>query len=81
MLSLNFNRSSYDYCLNIGEKYRSKIYIILYVDDLLIFGANIDIIEEVKLMLSRRFKMKDLGPVKQYLGIEINCNKKKRKCP
>ena len=33
----------------------------MYVDDILIFGTNIDLINEVKSFLSKSFDMKDLG--------------------
>ena len=79
MISINFERSNYDNCLYISAKNESQTYVILYVDDLLIFGSNIDTIEEIKTKLSKRFKMKDLGRVKQYLGIEMQYNQKEKK--
>ena len=33
----------------------------LYVDDILIFGTNLNVIEEVKSFLSQSFEMKDMG--------------------
>lgn len=68
---VNFQRSNYDYCLYKDKLNCNKIYIILYVDNLLINGADQKGINQIKLMLSKKFRMKDLGPVKQYLGIEI----------
>ena len=40
-----------------------KSYNALYVDDILIFGTNIDVINDVKSFLSKSFDMKDLGEV------------------
>jgi hypothetical protein len=37
-----------------------SVILCLYVDDILIFGTNIDIINEVKSFLSKSFDMKDL---------------------
>ena len=37
------------------------VILCLYVDDILIFGTNIDVINEVKSFLSKSFDMKDLG--------------------
>lgn len=71
LLSINFKRSNYDYCLYLGSINNKQTYIILYVDDILIFGENITIINEIKENLNKRFKMKDLGKVNKYLGIEI----------
>lgn len=37
------------------------VFLCLYVDDILIFGANLNVIEKVKRFLSQNFEMKDLG--------------------
>jgi Reverse transcriptase (RNA-dependent DNA polymerase) len=44
--------------------------ILLYVDDLLIMGCTIQRGVELYNLLSTRFKMKDLGNVSLYLGIQ-----------
>ena len=46
-------------------------FIATWVDDLLIMGQNSAVIADIKADLSRKFKMKDLGPVSQYLGMRI----------
>ncbi|WVZ96347.1 hypothetical protein U9M48_042002 [Paspalum notatum var. saurae] len=38
-----------------------RVILCLYVDDILIFGTDIDVINEVKSFLSTKFDMKDLG--------------------
>ena len=43
----------------------------LYVDDILIFGTNIDAINEVKSFLSKSFDMKDLGEADMILNIKL----------
>jgi len=43
----------------------------LYVDDILIFGNNINVIKEVKDFLSSNFKMKDLGEAHVILNITL----------
>jgi hypothetical protein len=47
------------------------IQVAVYVDDLLIFGADKAKVQHLKNALNGRFSMKDLGPVKWYLGIAI----------
>jgi hypothetical protein len=37
------------------------VILCLYVDDILIFGTNLNVIKEVKYLLSNNFEMKDLG--------------------
>ena len=61
--------------------YRNKetgIYIAIYVDDLLLFGADKPAIAALKKQLSERFQMTDLGPVAYYLGLEVVRNRLNR---
>ena len=43
--------------------------LILYVDNLLLLGADLSKIEDVKRQLGKLYQMKDLGPASSYLGI------------
>ena len=45
--------------------------VCLYVDDILIFGPNTQVIETIKKMLISNFDMKDLGVADVILGIKI----------
>jgi len=47
------------------------INLIIFVDDLLICGKNERKMKDIKDKLSEKFKMKDLGEVRTYLGINI----------
>ena len=49
----------------------SHVIICLYVDDLLIFGFNMNVIDEAKNVLRSHFDMKDLGETNFILGIKI----------
>lgn len=69
---LKFKRSNYDYCLYINNTDEDPIYILLFVDDMLICSKNKRKICEVKSKLSKRFKMKDMGKVSNYIGIDID---------
>lgn len=55
------------------------IFLLLYVDDILIVGKNISIIIELKKELCKSFAMKELGHAKQILGMRITCLKDGRK--
>lgn len=64
--------SSADHSLfvkNLGEK---VVFILVYVDDLIISGDVQEEIDLLKSNLSIRFKMKDLGILKHFLGLELN---------
>lgn len=67
-----YNRAKHDYCLYYKDNLTDPVYIILFVDDLLICSRNVDKINEIKTSLSKRFCMKDEGKVKSYIGIDIN---------
>jgi hypothetical protein len=43
----------------------------LYVDDILIFGTSLDVINEVKIFLCQSFDMKDMGDADVILNIKL----------
>lgn len=45
--------------------------MLVYVDDVILAGNNLQDIEDSKLLLSRQFKLKNLGKLKYFLGIEV----------
>nr|GFB65383.1 hypothetical protein [Tanacetum cinerariifolium] len=58
---------------------RSNItFLILYVDDILIMGNSIPMIQSVKTYLEKCFAMKDLGEAAYILGIKIYRDRSKR---
>ena len=46
---------------------------------MLLVGKNMDVIKEVKMQLSSKFDMKDLGAANLILGMEIKRNRADRK--
>ncbi|GJY67435.1 retrotransposon protein, putative, ty1-copia subclass [Tanacetum coccineum] len=54
-------------------------FLILYVDDILIMGNNIPMLQDVKSYLGRCFAMKDLGEAEYILGTKIYRDRSKRK--
>ena len=47
------------------------MFLVLYVDDILLIGNNIPLMEDVKTSLRKSFSMKDLGEASYILGIKI----------
>ncbi|XP_047253588.1 uncharacterized mitochondrial protein AtMg00810-like [Capsicum annuum] len=47
------------------------VVILVYVDDFSITGDNITMINKAKATLHQEFKLKDLGKLKYFLGIEV----------
>jgi hypothetical protein len=43
----------------------------MYVDDLLLFGPDLNDLKIIQDQLKNRFKMTDLGQLSHYLGMEI----------
>ena len=60
------------YCKVSGRKF---IFLILYVDDILLASSDLGLLHETKRMLSNNFDMKDLGEASFVLGIEIHRNR------
>ena len=50
---------------------QTKIILILYVDDLLLMGKDLSMINKIKNKLGEAYHMKDLGGAQSYLGIRI----------
>ena len=59
LTSVGFVVNEVDRCVYYRQGGGESIILCLYVDDILIFGTNIDIINEVKSFLSKSFDMKD----------------------
>jgi hypothetical protein len=76
MIANSFKRSLYHSCVYIKFIDVSPIYLLLYVDGMLIAAkSKIDIVN-LKAQLSSEFEMKDLGAAKKILGIEITRDRK-----
>ena len=54
------------------------IFLILYVDDILLIGNDIPALQGVKVWLSNQFSMKDLGEASFILGMKIYRDRSKR---
>lgn len=75
-----FNRSKYDVCVYFKKIVdNSWVYLLLYVDDMLIAAKDIDEIKRLKVRLGKEFEMKDLGAAKKILGMEIQRDRKARR--
>jgi hypothetical protein len=79
MLRLGFTRSKENHCVYFKLIGDHLIYLVLYVDDILLIGNNKEIIQDVKTQLSSKFDMKDINASNLILGIEIKRDRKMRK--
>ena len=73
-----FERCSKDLCVYMRDVQTEKaIYLLLYVDDMLITSGNKKVIKELKEKLSGEFEMKDMGKASRILGMDITRDREK----
>ena len=79
-LIMVFTKTQADHCAFARNYTKSDFLILLlYVDDMLIVGFSTKRIVSLKNALSKSFAMKDLGPTKKILGVNISCDRKNKK--
>ena len=66
-----FSQNEDEPCVYMKTSGSAVVFLILYVDDILIIGNNISVLQSVKIFLSKKFSMKDLGEATYILGIRI----------
>ncbi|GJW06676.1 putative RNA-directed DNA polymerase [Tanacetum coccineum] len=71
LLEAGFEQSKNDHSLYIKNDNNVSLFLLVYVDDLVITGNSEVEIHKFKTFLNKRFKMKDLGELKYFLGIEV----------
>ena len=80
MIEIGYTRSPYDSCVYYNKvRDGSRIYLILYVDDMLLAAVEKSEIQKLKGLLSAEFETKDLGAAKKILGMEIYRDRAQRK--
>ena len=67
----DFVRSYADYSLFTYRKGKVFLALLLYVDDIILAGNDPQACSEFKTYLNNCFRIKDLGPLKYFLGIEV----------
>ena len=69
---------SFDFKQNLDKPYVYKrhqdkviMFLVLYVDDILLIGNDVGVMSSVKVWLSSQFDIKDLGEANFILGIKL----------
>ncbi|GJX83962.1 retrotransposon protein, putative, ty1-copia subclass [Tanacetum coccineum] len=80
LLTKNFqtDQNRNELCVYVKASRSYDTFLILYVDDILIMGNNIPMLQDVKSYLGRCFAMKDLGEAAYILGIKIYRDRSKQ---
>ncbi|KAL9267166.1 Retrovirus-related Pol polyprotein from transposon TNT 1-94-like protein [Drosera capensis] len=76
----DYKKTTSDHCVFVNKFSDGNfIILLLYVDNMLIVGKDISMIDRLKKQLGESFAMKDMGPAKQILGIRIMRDRKEKK--
>ena len=70
----DFVQNPADHCVYTKQIGKERAIVVIWVDDLVIAASNDDLLSDVKKTLAVKFKMKDLGKLKHFLGIEFDQN-------
>uniref|UniRef100_A0A2N9HUJ9 Reverse transcriptase Ty1/copia-type domain-containing protein n=1 Tax=Fagus sylvatica TaxID=28930 RepID=A0A2N9HUJ9_FAGSY len=73
--SFGFKENTVDWCIYLKESGSEFIFLILYVDDILLASSDLGILHETKKFLSKNFEMKDMDKTTYVIGIEIFRNR------
>jgi hypothetical protein len=71
LLDLGFTASLVDTSLFIYIRGQVCIYMLVYVDDIIITGTHSHLISSTITTLQHEFPLKDLGPLHYFLGIQV----------
>jgi hypothetical protein len=71
LLELGFHGSLVDTSLFIYLHGSIQIYMLVYVDDIIITGTHPTVISNIITKLQSEFPLKDLGPLSYFLGIQV----------
>ena len=71
LLSIGFQESKVDTSLFILSLNGAMIYFFVYMDDILLTKSNSTLLHRLITVMQTEFKLKDLGSVHFFLGIEV----------
>ena len=72
MISQLFTRITADSCVYIRKSDKGTVIIAVYVDDLIIAGSSLRLVECVKSAFHHKYKMKDMGMLEYVLGVRVD---------
>ncbi|RVW94907.1 Retrovirus-related Pol polyprotein from transposon RE1 [Vitis vinifera] len=77
VLKLGYKQGQADHTLFVKKSHTGKMAIlIVYVDDIILSGNDMEELQNLKKYLSEEFEVKDLGNLKYFLGMEVARSRK-----
>ena len=70
LFAWNFKMSRADTSMFLFTQQSTVLIVLVYVDDLIITGSNLTMINQLINCLHQQFALKDLGPLHYFLGVE-----------
>ena len=71
MLTLGFTEAKYDTSLFIYRHGTDRVFLLLYVDDIVLTASSQDLLRRIITALQKEFSMKDLGVLHHFLGVAV----------
>ena len=71
LMSLGFRQSHADHTLFVRNVHGKYVAVLVYVDDIVITSNDDDTVSQLKDELKKAFKLRDLGSLQYFLGLEI----------
>jgi hypothetical protein len=71
LISTGFSVNEADQCVYYRHGGGRRVILCLYVDDILIFGTSLDVMNEIKTLLCQSFNMKDMDEADVILNIKL----------
>lgn len=72
---MGLERCPYEHAVYTNKTNGETLIVGVYVDDLLVIGSSVAMINEFKKRMNERFEMSNLGKLSYYLGIEVSQSK------
>lgn len=70
LIANGFKNSVSDTALFVYKQGTMLLYLLVYVDDIIVTGNNSHVVEKILQNLATRFSLKDMGDLSYFLGIE-----------
>jgi hypothetical protein len=73
LTALGFFEAKSDTSLFIFRRDSDTVYLLLYVNDIILTASSTELLRHTIFALQREFVMKDLGPLHHFLDITVKC--------